>query len=320
VDAQSERVIARAVEGLGGEAALKGVSTITVGGTTTITAGSFHQSRPFVHHAKRPSKSYYETPLGSRKLIFATNGTMAWTQNDGALAPYAMPENEARAVVDQARFEPFYFDLEKHGITVSYLGEHDVASLDPDMDRERLEGLRYLHPDGDSIEVYFDLETGRLRMTSRNIQTSIGPTETQKWFGDYRRVGPIFVAHESFSLFPGEKHVTVVETVVVNEPIDDDVFELAPPPTLGEGHLDALAGVYTIEPDETVRIRRAGNALIYQSTDGPALEMTAVADTLFLVGSGRDMYNVIFARPADGASETLTLQKGEQRRMGRRNP
>jgi hypothetical protein len=48
--------------------------------------------------------------------------------------------------------------------------------------------------------------------------------------------------------------------------------------------------------------------------------MTAVADTLFLVRSGRDMYNVIFARPADGASESLTLQKGEERRTGRRNP
>ena len=102
VDSHSEQVVARAVEGLGGEAALKSVTTLTVRGTTTITAGSFHQSRPFVHHAKRPSKSYYETPLGSRKLIFATNGTMAWTQNDGALAPYAMPEAEARSVIRRA--------------------------------------------------------------------------------------------------------------------------------------------------------------------------------------------------------------------------
>jgi hypothetical protein len=320
VDSESAQVIARAVDALGGEGALKAVNTITVRGTTTITAGKFYQSNPFVHHAKRPGKSYYETPLGSRRLIFATNGEMAWTQNDGALAPYAMPENQARSVIRQAVFEPFYFDLEARRITVEFLGEHDVFSLDPDMEMERLRGLRYAHPDGDSIDVFFSLDTGRLRMTSRGIQTSIGPTEAQKWFGGYRQVGGVAVAHESFSLFPGEKHVTVLEAVEINEPIADSVFELLPPPRLAHSDLDALAGVYTIPQDETIRVHRDGDALVYQNGDGPALKMTAVADTLFLVRSGRDMYNVIFARPADGASESLTLQKGEERRTGRRNP
>jgi len=320
MDSESAQVIARAVDALGGEEALKAVRTITVRGTTTITAGKFYQSNSFVHYARRPGKSYYETPLGDGKLIFATNGTMAWTQNDGALAPYAMPEDEARSVIRQATFEPFYFNLEERRITVEYLGEHDVSSLDPDMAKERLEGLRYSHPDGDDIDVYFSLDTGRLRMTSRSIQTSIGPTETQMWFGDYRQVGDVLVPHDTRSLFPGETHVTVVETVDFNEPIDDAVFELPPPPRLSEGHLDALAGVYSVPPGETVRITRDGSSLIYQNNDGPAMQMTAAADTLFLVGAGRGMYNVIFSRPSNGASESLTLQKGEDRRTGRRIP
>ena len=128
-----------------------------------------------------------------------------------------MPENEAESLKQGAVFDRFYFDMAERNVHVQYLGEADVEGLDSEVPPERLHHLRYTYADGDSIDVYFDPSTGLLRMTSRHIQTSIGPT-----------------------------------------------------------------------------------------------------DTLFLVGTGQAMQNLIFSKEGEGSASELTLQKGEQARTGKR--
>ena len=311
VDEQAAAVIARAVDAIGGRAALQDASTYSYTGSTVITAGSFHQEEPFTLYEKAPGRSYYETPIGRRKLIFATNGEMAWTQNDGALAPYRMPDEEAAGVIRRAVFNRFYFGMADRGVNVVYLGEQEVEAIDSVIAPERLSVLAYVYPDGDTVRAHFSLETGRLRMTARNILTSIGPSPVQVWFGDYRPVGNLFVSHSNTTLFPGEKHLTTVSETKINEPIEDEIFELASTPTLTRDQLAALVGTYEFEDDVSVEIAFGDAGLLYRRGEDHPLPLVAINDTLFLVGTGHDLRNLEFARPIDGRSPHLRISKGE---------
>ena len=109
-----------------------------------------------------------------------------------------------------------------------------------------------------------------------------------------------------------------MSSVEINHPIADSVFELPPPPQLSAAQIQAIVGRYQIALDELVEISRDQDTLHYQSNDSPPMAMTVISDTLFLVGRGHGMYNLIFSDPAGGRAETLTLIKGEDRRIGKR--
>ena len=312
----TEDIVSNSVEASGGIDHLNAVQTRIYQGETTITAGEFHQTESFTLYEKRPGKSYYETPIGDRKLIFATNGQMGWTQNDGALAPYAMPNSEARGVLRRSVFDRFLIGMAKRGVLVSYLGTRAITAIDDVLPPEVLHELVYVYPDGDSVLSYFDPDTHLLRMTERKMETSIGPTLVQVYHSAYRNVEGIQISHEWTTLFPGEKHVSKIRSVRIGDDIPDDQFEMPAPPGLTSTQRLAVTGVYAFT-DRDVTIELIADTLYYRAEEDNFV-MIPVADTLFLAGTGYAMQNLIFDTVQGGPARSLTLQKGDEKETGLR--
>ncbi len=88
-----DRIIDKAIQAFGGEDNLRSIKSKKEIGTTIIYLQDtlFRTSR-HQQFFKSPDKNYYKSPINkpqiSPKLVFASNGTILWTQNDGAYAPY----------------------------------------------------------------------------------------------------------------------------------------------------------------------------------------------------------------------------------------
>jgi hypothetical protein len=175
----------------------------------------------------------------------------------------------------------------------------------------RLTALGYVYPDGDTVKAHFNPDDGLLRMTSRNIQTSIGPSPVQVWFEDYRDVEGVQLSHRYVTLFPGERHVTRIDDVRLNEPIDDSVFELPPRPDLTALQKSAVTGEYNFGDTLSVTIGIEDGDLYFDDSSAETFPLLAINDTLFLIGSGHAMRNLEFGRSSDGRLSTLTISKGE---------
>ncbi len=328
IEAHALQVIQRAVQAQGGEAALRSEHSRRETGTQTILLrGEVFREASYLRLQKSPNQSYLETPANlppfTEKLIFATDGTTSWTQNDGALAPYALPPAEGFKRDEEAH--PFYFTLCERGVQVSYVGREEL-------DGEVVDHLRYLTPDPQldaprQADVYFTADTGLPREVTRTLETSQGTALSRYRLFEYRRVGnqtenlPI-LPHRTESLFPpDERHINVVESLEINVEIPDSAFRPPAAPELSEQQLRRLAGTYELDGTSLTISRHQGELWI-QLPAKPRERLIAVTRERFLFqdgrGAGSAMGNVQFST-VDRDSTQLQLQLRREATVWRRS-
>ncbi|MCE7992141.1 MAG: hypothetical protein HEP71_09175 [Roseivirga sp.] len=291
-DLTAESIIANAIEAYGGEEALRGISSKTIQGTTLIYIyDSLFRSSPYLSYEKSPSKSHYVSPPGGEgygeRLIFASNGSSSWTQNDGALHPYRQPPEEHRN--SGGEDFPYLFTLEERGVAVQYIETISEEGL-------TLHRVDYIS-ENSTQEVYFNASTWLIFKMRRYIETSQGRAENIRFYRDYRDVSGTRVSFRTESFFPPrELDVHLINKMEINTPLDDSLFEFPEAPELTVTELDRFTGSYRISAETTIQIVRENSTLLVSVNDGPGVAAQIVAPDFLMyrdgVGDGSRVANV----------------------------
>lgn len=288
----ADNIIGNAIEAYGGESALKGITSKITQGTTLIYLNdSLFRSTPYLSYQKSPAKSYYVSPPGGEayqeRLIFASNGSSSWTQNDGALHPY--PQPQAEHTNTKGEDFPYLFTLKERGINMQY------------METIREEGLTLHRVDykqaHSTEEVYFNATNWLIFKTRRFIETSQGGAELIKHFRDYRDVSGTQVPFRIESFFPPrELNVHLINKMEINTEVDDEIFEFPEAPDVDTSTLDRFTGNYRLSQDASIRIFREGERLYVSTQNQPKISAQVVSEDFLMYrdgeGNGSRMANV----------------------------
>lgn len=305
----AQDVIDRAIEAQGGSEALEAVGAQRQIGTTKIfMRDELIRDAPFLLLGDGHGRSYYETPRSpvplSDQLVFAFDGESGWTQNDGALAPYAMPAEEVNA---EEEAWPYFFRLKERGVSIAYVGESSANGV-------ACHELEYSFAEGHVERVFFRIDDGLLHMRRRNIVTSIGDAEVEYTASDYQRVGSVLLAHTNQSYFPpDERHVRTVEKWELNPAFRGDEFTLPVPPPLTELDRKALVGCFSTDGGVGITVRDTPQGLALQIGEEPEAVLTSVSKTYFLYRrfaqekSKSRMANVFFQDFPEGRAQRVLI-------------
>ncbi len=283
VEPAAAEIIKQAIAAHGGKTALRSIHTQReIGKTTIYLKGEVFRESDYLSLQQAPDKFYKESPTGlppfHEKLIFATDGKTSWTQNDGALAPYALPPEESFPVSEEAY--PYFFTLCERGVRVIYQGAMDL-------DGESVHHLSYIFADERVEDAYFEAGGGLLREVSRNIQTSQGPALSRRRWLDYRPVSGVLLAHRQESIFPpDEHHVSLISKLEINVELADHLFQLPPRPVLGPEHLQRLAGRFRASDQVFIIVHSDAGLTIELPGKAPEV-MIPVTPERFLFHDGR---------------------------------
>lgn len=176
-------ILGRYVRALGGEQALRRITSRVIVGKRDIPTGAgglipVLADVEIYQQAPNLSVSVYRTAKFTISEGF--DGTTAWAQNAaGAVNPLQNPD-QGRA----RRIASFYEPLElKQNYT-----RMEVSGIEALGSRQAYVVVGY--PDGDTPErLYFDLQTGLLLRRAVYLPTAMGPSPYEVHFDDYRDVG-----------------------------------------------------------------------------------------------------------------------------------
>jgi len=220
-----DQIFAKYVQALGGEAALRKVTSRAITGTQFIPTGP-GGTVPTPAAVERSQKAPNLIVTTYRAPTYAisqgVDGTTAWSQDQAGRVTEPITVDVARAARAADFYEPL--NLKRQYAQVSVRGIERVNGRDAYL----VVGI----PQGDKPEsLYFDTQTGLLLRKQTALPTPIGDSPYQVDFDDYRNTGSgvkfPFLIHMSPSTPRTElapEATLRVNTVKDNAPIEDAKF------------------------------------------------------------------------------------------------
>ena len=216
----AEQLVARWVQALGGEAAIRKVSSRVQKGTMSAYGG---RTSPIEVYAKAPNQRLAVTHSQRGESLTAFDGTAGWMTGREGARPMSPAESDAASI-----------DADMH--LALHLAERFPALATPEL--ETIGGreayvVEAAAPHRVPIKLYFDRESGLLVRVMRYADTALGFNPTQVDYGDYRDVGGVKVAFRWTVARPSGRFTVQADTVEHNVAIDDARFVMpapAPPP------------------------------------------------------------------------------------------
>jgi photosynthetic reaction center cytochrome c subunit len=221
-----DQILSRYIEALGGERALRKVTSRVVTGTQYIPSGpggSVPMPATVEKYMKAPSLSLsvYHAPTSSISEGF--DGTTAWAQNIQGVVQDAVPLDQTRAKRSSDFYEPLNLKKEYTQMTVDgveQINGHDAyvvtGHLSNDLLPERL---------------YFDAVTGLLLRKSTALATQAGNSPYEVNYDDYRDTGSGVKFPYRITMNPAGPRIELAPTATLvvarvqdNVAIDDNKF------------------------------------------------------------------------------------------------
>lgn len=221
-DATLDEVLQGHYETIGGLEAWQNVETMKATGTITLAGGQMEA--PFIMYAKRPRMQRMEFTIQGMTGVQAFDGESAWMLMPfmGQTEPEAMPEDQARALREDADMDGPLIGYEEKGIELELTGTEDVEGTPAYK-------LKVTLPSGE--ERFYFLETdyylpikvsGRRELDEQTI-------EFETIMGDYKEVGGLVMAHSIENRVPGMPQggqMITLQQVEVNVEIPDSLFTM----------------------------------------------------------------------------------------------
>jgi hypothetical protein len=222
-------ILARHVEALGGEAALREIQTLRKTGNY-IYNGIEH---PFVSYQKTGLRSREEIDglqiwgTGRREgtvVLRGTNGGVAWNLDETRTGEWSdIPKARAAIAIEDADVTESLFDAEKKG--------HRLELLPPgDVEGKPAHRIKVTFAAGFDQIWFLDAESLLvLRKEMAGEETERDLERPRAWFyDDYRPVNGVLMPFWVYVEEPLFSREYVLESIEVNVPVDDSIFE--PPP------------------------------------------------------------------------------------------
>ena len=175
------------VQAKGGIEKLDAIQSLRLEGTLRIQGDTVELG--FISLVKRPHFIRVEATLQALTQVQAYDGAQAWQINpfQGRKDPEKLSADDAKGLgEDAADFEGVLVNYQKKGYTLDYLGTEDI-------DGTEAHKLRVTRRNGDITYVYLDPDAFlEIRTVNRRIEHGV-PNETITDYGDYEKVGGVFV-------------------------------------------------------------------------------------------------------------------------------
>lgn len=218
----ADEIVAKGLEALGGVKKLKSIQSRRSSGTITVSGGA--ASGPFTLIQKRPNLSHFEADLLGNLVVQAYDGKEAWQIQPavagGSGKPEAMPEQQAKAVVQRADFDSPLMDYRKKGHQIELIGKEEV-------DGKPAYHLKLIPKEGSDIHYFMDAQT---YLVFKTIIIQFSPLtgsddEFEILTSDYREVEGVKVPH----LFETRNGGTTfnrldLEKIEFNVEVDPQIF------------------------------------------------------------------------------------------------
>jgi hypothetical protein len=215
-----DQVIKKYVSFIGGKDHWKQIKTMVVSGEYDYGGIQF----PFTSYAKAPDRYAYVVAQNGKKFAQGFDGKGGW-RIDGfknETAPTLLTGSAALAMANEA-------DVELENVWIDYADKGHQAVL---LGKDTVQGtvcfkVKLTRKNGISETCYFEDQTFGLVMrqaVSKNAE--MGGAVLDCFYSDYREIHGIRIPFKAVHESNGQMILTVtIDKVVINEPIDDKVFQ-----------------------------------------------------------------------------------------------
>lgn len=212
----AEEIVARHIEAIGGEEAIRAHTSRTVKGGVEIPA--MGMSGQTTAYYIGPDKMIIKSEMpGVGETVQAYNGEIGWIENPMAGAQILEGE-----LLDQLKRQArLYADLER-----ADLFPQQTTAGETEWNGEAAYQLDVVDVDGNELAQYFAKETGLLIGAEGTQTTEMGPMEVAITIGDYEEFGGVLIATSTSTnlVSMATEIIATVESVTYDD-IDPSVFE-----------------------------------------------------------------------------------------------
>jgi hypothetical protein len=211
---EEEKIVARFVEALGGEEALRAYSSATTKGTLDIAAMGVSGDMTVFQMA--PDKSLMKMIIpGFGETVEGYNGEIGWAED----AMQGARVNEGQILKDQARNARFSAELEYHD---TY--PEQQAAGETEWNGQAAYQLDLVDTDGNESSHYFAKDTGLLIGVETTQTSELGTADITISSSDYKEFGGVMVPTQIVIGVMGMEMIQTVESVTWDD-VDPGVFE-----------------------------------------------------------------------------------------------
>lgn len=218
----ADEILARYFETTGGLQKWKELKSVRMEGDMTMQMGAF----PLVVYRKAPNKIKVVVNVMGQELVpQAFDGETAWMVNPftGASNPEKLPDDQVKALKDQATFEDPFIDYKDKGYEAIYDGTAEVAGTACQV--VKLVRNKGVAGSEETSSYFFDTATG-LQTMIRQISAESGGQEVEIYLSDYRDAGNgLMMPFVMDTQMQGQSLQKITFTKMgVNEEIADEIF------------------------------------------------------------------------------------------------
>jgi hypothetical protein len=218
-----DELVAKNIEAKGGAQALQALTSLKVSGKLIVNDGKLQLG--FAETKKRPGEVRSEVTLQGMTAVEAYDGTNGWKISpfQGRKDPERMSADDVKELQTESEIDGPLVNWKEKGSTVEYLGTEDIEGTEAHK-------LKVTRKNGDVQLVYLDPDHFlEIRIITQRMQHG-ALVETESDFGDYEKVGNVFMAFATEGGPRGstDKQKIVIDKAEPNVAVDDSVFQFPP--------------------------------------------------------------------------------------------
>ncbi|HMF07566.1 MAG TPA: hypothetical protein VKJ00_00440, partial [Thermoanaerobaculia bacterium] len=218
--ASVDDIVARHLKACGGLKKIRAIQTLRE--TGRIAAGADRQAL-VTRERKRPNLTRFEFTVQGVTSVFVSNGERGWKMSpfEGNEGPTALPEEVIGEASEQGDIEGPLVDWKAKGHQVELVGREDI-------DGHAAYKLKLTLKSGAVRYEFLDARTFYRLRTVATRQLHGRPVQIEATFSDYRKTDGVPFPHRIEVAASGRpQHLIVtVDTVEVNPPLSDSLFEM----------------------------------------------------------------------------------------------
>jgi len=213
-----DEIMKQYYEARGGYEKIKSVQTMKATGKQMVQGLEI----PFIIQQKRPNLLHVEATVQAQSIIQGYDGETAWMVNPltGSTDPQALPEEQAKNIIEQADIDGYLVDYKEKGHTVELLGKEDMEGTE-------VYKLKITLKDGDIRYNYLDTEYFLELKVIAKIKRQDTEIEAETFYSDYKEIDGMMIAH-SFETKRGGATISqiAIDSIAVNVEMNDAIFKM----------------------------------------------------------------------------------------------
>lgn len=213
----ADGIISKHIEAHGGMENWNAIQSMKITGQFT----AFSETKPFTELKARGGKYYSNHYKGQHRVIEGCDGEVCWVNDPWFEYPFAHLANDAESGVirQKAIFCTPFFDYQKNGYTVEYLGIEEAEGRD-------CHKLVLTGESGLTQTWFLDADTYLEVMALSQWADFATPAPQETFYGDFKEVNGVVIPFYTERVFSIRHRVTEIEDVEFNINPEPALFEM----------------------------------------------------------------------------------------------